>query len=150
VLVPIFGAEDDGALRMAGNYAAVAVAWRYLYEFAGMDHAEGNFIHALFAEMKVTSPKPAPTASRGYGFWKRCCPSPGAAPAYGCCDVSQMSAVLDRTIRIVVLANGKVEGLLRVESARTPVANLHVKAGSAILWRFRMPRQINGELHETE
>jgi hypothetical protein len=42
---------DDGALRMAGNYAAVALAWRYLCEFAGMDDGEGDFFHDLLAEM---------------------------------------------------------------------------------------------------
>lgn len=43
--------EDDGARRMAGNYAAVALAWRYLCEFAGMDPGEGDFMHDLLAEM---------------------------------------------------------------------------------------------------
>ncbi|MGN6668627.1 MAG: toprim domain-containing protein [Trinickia sp.] len=43
--------EDDGANRMAGNYAAVALAWRYLCEFAGMDPSEGDFRRDLFAEM---------------------------------------------------------------------------------------------------
>jgi len=42
---------DDGALRMAGNYAAVALAWRYLCEFAGMDDGEGDFFRDLLAEM---------------------------------------------------------------------------------------------------
>ena len=42
---------DDGALRMAGNYAAVALAWRYLCEFAGMDQSEGGFERDLIAEM---------------------------------------------------------------------------------------------------
>ncbi|WP_153075757.1 toprim domain-containing protein [Paraburkholderia bonniea] len=42
---------DDGALRMAGNYSALALAWLYLCEFAGMDHTEGNFARDLTAEM---------------------------------------------------------------------------------------------------
>jgi hypothetical protein len=42
---------DDGALRMAGNYAALLLAWRYLCEFAGMDRSEGAFEHDLIAEM---------------------------------------------------------------------------------------------------
>lgn len=42
---------DDGALRMAGNYAAIALAWRYLCEFAGMDPDEGDFERDLLAEM---------------------------------------------------------------------------------------------------
>ncbi|MBN3848352.1 hypothetical protein G3N58_16160 [Paraburkholderia sp. Ac-20342] len=43
--------EDDGARRMAGNYAAIALAWRYLCEFAGVDPDEGDFPRDLFAEM---------------------------------------------------------------------------------------------------
>ncbi|NRF87549.1 toprim domain-containing protein [Burkholderia gladioli] len=43
--------EDDGARRMAGNYAALALAWRYLCEFAGMDPAEGEFARDLLTEM---------------------------------------------------------------------------------------------------
>jgi len=43
--------EDDGAKRMAGNYAAVALAWHYLTEFAGMDPTEGDFPRDLIAEM---------------------------------------------------------------------------------------------------
>jgi hypothetical protein len=43
--------EDDGAKRMAGNYAAVALAWRYLTEFAGMDPSEGDFPRDLLTEM---------------------------------------------------------------------------------------------------
>ena len=43
--------EDDGARRMAGNYAAVGLAWRYLCEFAGMDPSEGDFPRDLIAEM---------------------------------------------------------------------------------------------------
>jgi hypothetical protein len=43
--------EDDGAKRMAGNYAAVALAWHYLTEFAGMDPTDGDFPRDLIAEM---------------------------------------------------------------------------------------------------
>jgi hypothetical protein len=43
--------EDDGARRMAGNYAAVALAWAHLCEFAGMDPSEGDFPRDLFTEM---------------------------------------------------------------------------------------------------
>ena len=45
------GGDDDGAKRMAGNYAAVLLAWRYLAEFAGVDYTEGNFGRDLLAEM---------------------------------------------------------------------------------------------------
>ncbi len=38
-------------LRMAGNYAAVGLAWRYLCEFAGTDPSEGDFPRDLTAEM---------------------------------------------------------------------------------------------------
>jgi hypothetical protein len=43
--------EDDGANRMAGNYAAVGLAWRYLCEFAGMDSDAGGFLRDLLTEM---------------------------------------------------------------------------------------------------
>ena len=43
--------SDDGAKRMAGNYAAVLLAWRYLADFAGMDPSEGDFGKDLIAEM---------------------------------------------------------------------------------------------------
>ena len=46
-------ADDDGANRMAGNYAAVLLAWRYLTDFAGMDAHEGNFGQDLVAEMNL-------------------------------------------------------------------------------------------------
>jgi hypothetical protein len=46
-------ASDDGATRMAGNYAAVLLAWRYLAEFAGMDAYEGDFGKDLMAEMNL-------------------------------------------------------------------------------------------------
>lgn len=45
------GGDDDGAKRMAANYAAVMLAWRYLCEFADMDTGEGNFAVDLIAEM---------------------------------------------------------------------------------------------------
>jgi hypothetical protein len=143
----------DGALRMAGNYAAVVVAWRYLCEFAGMDHAEGDFIHALLAEMNGHIAETSADREPWVWILETVLCIPAAAPAYGRCEVSQMVGSYrpnnpNRCAR--PSANGKAEGLLRVESARTPVANLHVKAGSAILWRFRMPRQTNGESHETE
>lgn len=43
--------EDDGALRMSGNYAAVYMAWMYLCEYAGIDASQGDFDADLFAEM---------------------------------------------------------------------------------------------------
>lgn len=42
---------DDGAVRMAGNYAALLTAWRYLCEFAEIDVKQGNFGDDLVAEM---------------------------------------------------------------------------------------------------
>lgn len=58
------GGDDDGANRMAANYAAVLLAWRYLCEFAGMDYTEGGFGNDLLAEMnthiKETSADRAP------------------------------------------------------------------------------------------
>jgi hypothetical protein len=46
-------AGDDGATRMAGNYAAILLAWRYLTEFAGVDGREGNFGQDLIAQMNA-------------------------------------------------------------------------------------------------
>ncbi len=46
-------ADDDGANRMAGNYAAVLLAWSYLTDFAGMDAHEGDFGKDLVAEMNL-------------------------------------------------------------------------------------------------
>jgi hypothetical protein len=46
-------AGDDGATRMAGNYAAILLAWSYVTEFAGMDWQEGNFEKDLVAEMNL-------------------------------------------------------------------------------------------------
>ena len=57
-------ADDDGAKRMAGNYAALLLAWRYLAEFSGMHPGEGNLGRDLLAEMnthiKETSSDRAP------------------------------------------------------------------------------------------
>lgn len=47
------GGDDDGAKRMAGNYAAVLLAWRYLCEFAGVEYTEGGFGADLLAEMNL-------------------------------------------------------------------------------------------------
>lgn len=43
--------NDDGAKRMAGNYAALLSAWRLLCEFAGVDHTMGDFEDDLVAVM---------------------------------------------------------------------------------------------------
>ncbi len=43
--------SDDGAKRMAGNYAAVLTAWRLLCELADIDRDQGNFIADVTAEM---------------------------------------------------------------------------------------------------
>jgi hypothetical protein len=42
---------DEGALRMASNYAALMTCWRYLCEFAGIDVNHGDFPRDLIAEM---------------------------------------------------------------------------------------------------
>lgn len=47
------GGDDTGAKRMASNYAAVLLAWRYLAEFAGVDYTEGGFGADLLAEMNA-------------------------------------------------------------------------------------------------
>jgi hypothetical protein len=44
---------DDGAVRMAGNYAALLTAWRYLCEFAELDVTQGKFGDDLIAEMNA-------------------------------------------------------------------------------------------------
>lgn len=44
---------DDGAIRMASNYAAVLTAWRYLCEFSGLDVNEGNFGGDLIENMNL-------------------------------------------------------------------------------------------------
>jgi len=43
--------QDEGALRMSGNYAAVYLAWLYLCEFADIDTAQGHIDDDLFEEM---------------------------------------------------------------------------------------------------
>lgn len=45
--------EDDGAVRMAGNYAALIVAWRLLCEFAGIDAEQGDFERDLLKVMNT-------------------------------------------------------------------------------------------------
>lgn len=45
--------EDDGANRMATNYAAVMTAWRLLCEFAGLDAKGGSFLSDLVSEMNA-------------------------------------------------------------------------------------------------
>jgi hypothetical protein len=47
------GGDDDGAIRMAGNYAAIALAWRYLCEFADISTDTGAFGTDLIAEMNL-------------------------------------------------------------------------------------------------
>lgn len=43
--------SDAGARRMVGNYAALAVAWKLLLDFAGLQEAEFGFIPCLVREM---------------------------------------------------------------------------------------------------
>ncbi|MGR8931934.1 MAG: toprim domain-containing protein [Gammaproteobacteria bacterium] len=43
--------DDDGAQRMATNYAAILTAWKLLCEFSGLDPREGGFAEDLIAEM---------------------------------------------------------------------------------------------------
>jgi len=43
--------EDDGAVRMAGNYAAIMTAWRLLCDFMDIPKESGNFIGDCLAEM---------------------------------------------------------------------------------------------------
>ncbi len=45
--------EDPGAQRMVVNYAALAVAWRLLAEFAGIPPGEGGFLNDLGAELNA-------------------------------------------------------------------------------------------------
>lgn len=42
---------DDGARRMAGNYAAIMTTWRLLCEFAGLHADQGDFIADVTEEM---------------------------------------------------------------------------------------------------
>ncbi|MFT3964089.1 toprim domain-containing protein [Propionivibrio sp.] len=44
---------DEGATRMAGNYAALLTAWRLLCEFADIDVKQGNFPTDLVAGMNA-------------------------------------------------------------------------------------------------
>lgn len=43
--------QDDGAIRMASNYAAVLTCWRFLCEFAGIENTQGDFGRDLLEEM---------------------------------------------------------------------------------------------------
>lgn len=43
--------SDEGAKRMAGNYAAILTAWRLICDFAGLDHAQGDFEDDVLEEM---------------------------------------------------------------------------------------------------
>jgi hypothetical protein len=43
--------QDSGAMRMVGNYAALATAWRLLCEFAGIPTGKDNFPDNMLAEM---------------------------------------------------------------------------------------------------
>lgn len=43
--------EDDGAVRMAGNYGAVLAAWSLLCEFADIPKEQGGFVGHVVAEM---------------------------------------------------------------------------------------------------
>lgn len=45
--------QDDGATRMAGNYAAILTAWRLLCEFADVDVNLGGFPSDLKAQMNA-------------------------------------------------------------------------------------------------
>jgi hypothetical protein len=45
--------DDDGATRMAGNYAALLTAWRLLSEFAEIDTAQGGLLADLKAQMNA-------------------------------------------------------------------------------------------------
>lgn len=45
--------EDDGANRMANNYAAVMTAWVLICDFAGLDAKAGSFLTDLLAEMNA-------------------------------------------------------------------------------------------------
>jgi hypothetical protein len=44
---------DNGATRMAGNYAAVLTAWRLLCEFAGISPRQGDFERDILKEMNI-------------------------------------------------------------------------------------------------
>ncbi|MCE5180498.1 MAG: toprim domain-containing protein [Betaproteobacteria bacterium] len=42
---------DEGAKRMAGNYAAILTCWRLMCEFAGLDISQGDFEDDVLSEM---------------------------------------------------------------------------------------------------
>jgi len=42
---------DNGAVRMAGNYAAILLAWMLLCEFTGVEEQQGDFIQDVLAQM---------------------------------------------------------------------------------------------------
>lgn len=43
--------EDNGAVRMAGNYAAIVLAWRLISEWCGLPDKFGGFVRDTLAEM---------------------------------------------------------------------------------------------------
>lgn len=45
--------DDDGAVRMAGNYAALLTTWRYLVEFANLDSKAFTFAQDVLAEQNA-------------------------------------------------------------------------------------------------
>ena len=45
--------RDDGATRMAWNYAALLTAWRYLADFVGLSFDYGNLEQDLMATMNA-------------------------------------------------------------------------------------------------
>lgn len=45
--------QDDGATRMAGNYAALMTAWVLLAEFAEIDVKQGDFVQDLVGQMNA-------------------------------------------------------------------------------------------------
>lgn len=45
--------EDDGAVRMASNYAGILLAWQLLCEFTGIEHETGDFERDLVAMMNT-------------------------------------------------------------------------------------------------
>lgn len=45
--------QDDGATRMAGNYAALLTAWRLLAEFAEIDAKQGGLVQDLVGQMNA-------------------------------------------------------------------------------------------------
>ena len=45
--------DDDGANRMAGNYAFILMSWRFLCDFAGIDISTGSFTPSVLKEMNA-------------------------------------------------------------------------------------------------